>query len=214
MPSLPTGLDPNWAPDRRVSLPLAAIATLLAMCGFVLLLVQPAPPRVRPDTISIQLHAVAESKQPVQRHERARVVTAVHGVSNPLKVPQPVLPPTEYAASGLDLGLPSSPSATPVFLEPKPNRASRVLARTLNARRKPAPDLQDGDGYRSAAGETIIKSGGECGRVQTIQMSPSPTNKATIGFFTRCPGEYQPTLGEQVLKWADTKQKNLPQPPH
>jgi hypothetical protein len=213
VPSLPTGLDPNWAPDRRVSLPLAAIATLLALCGFVLLLMQPVPPRVRPDTISIRLHAFAEPKQPVQRHERTRVVTAVHGASNPLRIPQPVLQSTERAASGLDLSLPSLPPATPVFLEPKPNRASRDLARTLNAPRKSVPDLQDGDGYRSTAGETIIKSGGECGRVHSIQMSPSPTNKATIGFFTRCPGEYQPTLGEQLLKWSDTKQKPAPPRP-
>lgn len=70
--------------------------------------------------------------------------------------------------------------------------------------------MQDGDAYRNAAGETVIKSAGECGRVQTVEMSPSPTNKATIGFLTHCLGEYQPTLGEQLLKWADTKQKPAP----
>ncbi|HET7649947.1 MAG TPA: hypothetical protein VFL15_04530 [Gammaproteobacteria bacterium] len=203
----------NWAPDRRASLPLAALATLLALCGFVLLLMQPAPPRVRPDSVSILLLAAAASDQAGQRHKPAPVAAAVHRVSHPLRRLQHDPAPLQRAPGRPDPGLPPLPSAAPAFLQPRPARESGELARTLNAPRKLAPDLQDRDGYRSAAGEAVIKSAGECGRVQTIQMSPSPTNKATIGFLTDCPGEYQPTLGEQLLKWAETKPRPAPPSP-
>lgn len=74
--------------------------------------------------------------------------------------------------------------------------------------------MQDGDTYRNNAGETVIKAGGLCGRVHSVQMSPSPTNRATVGFLTDCPGEYQPTLGEELLQWANKKQaKEAPKPP-
>lgn len=200
----------NWAPDRRVSLPLAAVAALLALSGFVLLVWQPVPPRLHPDSVSILLHATAASEPMVRRHNPARAAASIHSASHRVKVQRPVGLPPQHVASMLDLSVPPTPSAAPLFLAPKPANTEQDLAGTLNAPRKQAPGMQDGDAYRNSTGETVIKAGGECGRMQSIQMSPSPTNKAAIGFLTHCPGDYQPTLGDQLLKWAETKQKPAP----
>lgn len=192
------GLTQVWQPDRRASLSLALVSALLAVSGFVLLLRQPVLSDSRPEAISILLHPVLPQRQRVHltRTERNHKIPAA---PTPLINNAALL---EHQQRTLDLSIPVQSNHFSTFLFPKTAPSDRNLQRTLDKPRKPAPALQNDQAYRSEYGETVIKSGNQCGRMHTIQMSSSPTNKATIGFLTDCPGEFQPALGEQLLDWA------------
>ncbi|HET7394956.1 MAG TPA: hypothetical protein VFK12_00810 [Gammaproteobacteria bacterium] len=205
----------DWQPDRRTTLSLTLVLALCALFGFVLLLRQPPVlPDRHPDAVSILLqpavtmHPSSRSPKPVPRQERllqdAKLI-------RPLSLPIPL---PEQQPQTLDLSVPAHVWQQPVFMEPEAKAIDLDLQHLLDAPRKPSPDLQNGGTYRNNADETVTRSGGQCVRLHTTQMSPSPTNRATIGFLTDCPGEYQPTLGEELLNWADKKQaKEAPKPP-
>ncbi|MGH8371147.1 MAG: hypothetical protein ACRETO_00260 [Gammaproteobacteria bacterium] len=197
-----------WRPDRRASLSLALVSALLALGGFVLLLRQPDLSSSRPDAVSILLHPA------LPQRKRAHQTRTRHSH----KIPAAPIPsinktaPFERHQETLDLSIPVQSNYSATFLLPKTAPSDQNLQRRLNKPSKPITALLNNQGYRSEYGETVIKSGNQCGRIHTIQMSPSPTNKATIGFLMPCPGEYQPTLGEQLLEWAG-KQAKADRPP-
>lgn len=200
----------DWRPDRRVSLSLALVSALLAVCGFVLLLRQPALTHSQAAAISIRPHAALPNRQPALRVLRSRsgVISKLITVK-PLR-PIPSAPPD--LASRLDLNIPAPAPGSPSFLPESVQPMDRNLAQALNAPLSPWSDLKEGHGFTGEHGQTIIKSGSVCISMQTIQMSPSPTNKATIGFLVPCPGEYQPTLGERLLDWAEKHAAAQPPP--
>ncbi|HEX6549612.1 MAG TPA: hypothetical protein VF117_02985 [Gammaproteobacteria bacterium] len=116
-------------------------------------------------------------------------------------------------AQGLDLSIPPLTANPPAFDAPRTKPMDRNLGRSLNRPVKAAPALEDNHAFRNIDGKTLIRSGNLCGSVETLQMSPSPTNKASVGSFTPCPGEYQPSLGDQLLDWAKQKQEKSALPP-
>ena len=86
------------------------------------------------------------------------------------------------------------------------------LQQALNAHLK-AETMQNGDSYQSSAGGVILKVNGICSDVQTVQTGPSPSDRATITFpGQNCAGDYQPTMDEQLAKWAKQQEKNYPPP--
>ena len=86
------------------------------------------------------------------------------------------------------------------------------LQQALNAHHK-AATMQNGDSYQSSTGGVILKVNGICSEVQTVQTGPSPSDRATITFpGQNCAGEYQPTLAEELAKWAKQQEKKYPPP--
>ena len=106
-------------------------------------------------------------------------------------------------------GFPEEQRANGVFvMEP---RAYDELSRALRARDK-SRTLQQGEGYRSAYGGAIVKSGDGCAAMQEVQVAPGGI-KALVGFAVPCPGSYLPTMEDELSAWAKkVKGKQLPPP--
>lgn len=201
----------NWEPNPSASFALALLAALLATIAFLILLHQPELSAMRSDAVSIVLLKHAPMGQNVQKpqHHPAASSPKPH-VTHALPEPAVKLP---ALAQGLDLGIPPLSANPPAFDAPRAAPVDRNLGRSLNLPVKAAPALQNNHAVRNIDGKTVIRSGNLCGSIETLQMSPSPTNKASVGRFTPCPGEYQPSLGDQLLDWAKNKQEKSALPP-
>lgn len=197
-----------WQPDRRVSLSVALGLALLALGGFLLLLSQPDVSGSRPDVVSIQLHAELPLRRAGHRvrtgHDHRTQVAPTPSINTAA--------PPKLHRPALDLSIPVQPDYPAAFLSSKTAPSDRELQQTLNKPYIPASGLQEHQAYRSEAGETMVRSGDLCMRVHTVQMSPSPTNRATVGLLTPCPGGYRPTQGEQLLDWANRRAAVHPPP--
>lgn len=86
------------------------------------------------------------------------------------------------------------------------------LQQALNAPRKPEA-MQNGASYRSSDGSAMLKSYGICTELQNIQIGPSPSNRAMIALpGMNCAGDNQPTMAEELSKWANQEAKRYPPP--
>lgn len=125
--------------------------------------------------------------------------------SSPVKPISPSVP--------LDLTLPSvfAPPPTLAFVPHAFNPYSD-LSRVLNTP-LPASTMQNGDAYRSVSGFPVVKSGGRCLALQTIQVGLSPSAHVTVGFGVPCPGEYRPSMADELRAWAAARASRKPRPP-
>ena len=200
----------DWQPDRRVSLGLAAVSAALLGVFFIALLHGP-----RPETNRAIMSLSLGSLPRLERHPRRPVPPAPApsaAVPQPLK-PIVAMPLPDLQQNVLDAARETAESIQPgVFLE-TPEVRDSDLARALRAPEKPAT-LKEGQSYRSLYGDTVMKTlGGGCASVQELQASPSPTNKAYVGFMVDCPGEYHPTMGDALTAWAKKKKASESLPP-
>lgn len=87
------------------------------------------------------------------------------------------------------------------------------LRQALSEPRKPEP-MQNGQSYRSIYGDTIQKINGKCVELDTIQVGTSPYSQMTIAMFpaVTCPGDYKPSMIDELSNWAD-KEAQKHQPP-
>lgn len=115
------------------------------------------------------------------------------------------------AASKLDLSMGLPPLTIPPLsgLEPRAFNPYSDLNRALEAPRAPAT-MQNGQSFRSEYGYVVVKAGGRCAALQTIQhLSLSPSVHPTVAFPIPCPGEYQPSMGDELDAWANKEKKKL-----
>lgn len=73
--------------------------------------------------------------------------------------------------------------------------------------------MHNGDAYRSEYGFDVISAYGRCGELKTIQIGPSPSVKANVGFLMPCPGEYKPSMADELKAWALKRARQLQLPP-
>lgn len=141
---------------------------------------------------------------PRQARPLRRSVVTRPAPPRPVVIPEsgpakPIPPP-----ASLDLSLPGSvlaPPTTSAFV-PHAFNPHSDLSRALNAP-LPAPTMQNGDAYRSVPGSPVVKSGSRCLALQTLQVGLSPSAHTTVGFGIPCPGEYRPSMADELKAWAD-----------
>ncbi|MDE2197144.1 MAG: hypothetical protein KGJ56_08145 [Gammaproteobacteria bacterium] len=73
--------------------------------------------------------------------------------------------------------------------------------------------MRDGEAYRSVYGSAVVKSGGVCSELHSLQLGLSPSNEVTLGLYVHCPGDYRPGMGEQLLAWAENRRAQPGAPP-
>ncbi|MGH8321522.1 MAG: hypothetical protein ACRESI_06175 [Gammaproteobacteria bacterium] len=105
---------------------------------------------------------------------------------------------------------PSGSKSSEFMVKQKP--MDNVLEKALQFRPK-EPILQNGEAYRSIYGYTTLKSNGGCSEMQDVQIGPSPSARTTVTFPTPCPGVHQPSMSEELSKWADKRKAELSKPP-
>ena len=196
-----------WQPNRGASASLAVLATALVVAMLISVI------KARPGSIDIAapvvqrltLTVTAPQSELKPRSKRLNVPAAT---LKPLSVLEPVvasIPPSidwqQQAQTVLD---------SMVFL---PNRVQvSPLQQALSAPRK-AGTMQDGDSYQTASGGVMAKMGDTCTEMRSVQVGPSPTDRATVAFPGQaCAGDDQPTMAEQLAEWADQEKKKH-QPP-
>jgi len=153
---------------------------------------------------------VAPSPTPHVRTPTAKRVTRPV-TAKPVVIPEanPVI--SVPSSVPLDLNLPGvtfAPSAASAFVPHVVNPYSDLM-HGVNAP-APLPGMQNGDAYRSEYGFGVIKAGGRCGELKTVQIGPSPSVKAVVGFAAPCPGSYKPSMGDELKAWADKQASKGP----
>lgn len=206
--------DTPWQPDGRMNFVLAGFFTLLAVVGFASLLRQPRFLDVSPARMTISLQPflpATAGKLPSRvklRPGRAALVTP-RPVPGVVAVPAPI--PWQQAMDAAVQADTSGQEGNGTF-SLKSQTASGDLQRALQA--PPAPQtLQQGDAYHSAYGMTVLKSHGMCGESQKVRTGPAPQDQVLVTSPIACPGEYKPSMGEELLTWAKKVQQHLSKPP-
>lgn len=148
--------------------------------------------------------------QPISRTPTPKTVKQL-GTAKPVVVPEasPIKPISSPAPLDLSLpGLTFAPPAVSAFV-PQVFNPYSGLYRALTAP-PPPPAMHDGDSYRSIYGFTAAKSGGRCLALQNVQIGSSPSVHTTVGFGVPCPGEYKPSMSDELKAWADKQAAKNP----
>lgn len=212
-----SGLQPNPA----YSLGGAVLGTALVCAGLLWAFTHSQPLKVASGIV--ELHLATVPAMPLPHVVR----TAPHGMPLPTRptvirpaLPRPVLIPETRsllavpAPAPLDLSLPGSgvaPQAASPFV-PQAFNPYSDLSKALAAP-PPAPTMHNGDAYRSVYGSPVVNAGGRCLALQTLQAGPSPSAHTTVGFGVPCPGEYRPSMADELKAWAEKRARQLHLPP-
>jgi hypothetical protein len=152
--------------------------------------------------VSPPKRVAASPRRPVRTPTPKTVARPV--MAKPLVIPEasPVKPvaspaPLDMSLPGLTFAPPAASGFAPHAFNPYSD-LSRALAAP-----PPLPTMQNGDAYRSAYGFSVIQADGRCAELKTIQIGPSPSVKANVAFAMPCPGEYKPTMADELKAWAD-----------
>lgn len=184
-------------------MPLALAAGVLLLIGLMALFRQPVPvlERIRP--LLIQLRPLTTALPPVPRH-RTRFARSTTGREASPAMSR-VEAHTPVPISGITV-----PAPPPLVLLHEPSFYTD-LGRALRTPVKP-PLIQNGDSYRSVYGGAVFKAGGMCSEMRTVQIGPSPSNRATVAYPGSCPGEYRPDMSDEMLQWAQDYAHHHPPP--
>ena len=206
--------DTPWQPDGRMNLVLAGFLTLLAVVGFASLLRQPrffdvSPARM---TISLQPFPPAAAGK-LSSRVKLRPSHAALATPRPLPVTTAVPAPIPWLqAMDAAVQVDTSGQEGKATFSSKSQTASGDLRRALQA--QPSSQvMQQGETYRSAYGTAVLKSQGMCGESQMVRTGPAPQDQVLVTSPIACPGEYKPSMGEELLSWAKKVQQRLPTPP-
>jgi hypothetical protein len=208
----------NWRPDLRASLSGAVVAALLVMVGFAALFtVAPfklprSAPAVREELILAEPTPAVPRPGPRARLARPTLPVALPELQRMLP-PNPLAPLTRSDSFFLQEYLDERAKGNAAAL--RDQVMSNDLQRNLGKHTDKSA-LPDNQSFRSVGGQKIVRSGGACAQIQTVQGSSSPTNHIDIAEPTRCPGESLDTsqeMGKALDDWAKKAQQSQPQPP-
>lgn len=211
-----------WQPNRAVVVVVGMLATAIVLASLYFMFDRPLEPAVRVMPVEIHLTSdmvplYSRQAQSKQRNKPQAILKPLHlkKVENmPLKMLEPPSPPPVDWQQQIEMSVKSQSQNNPSptgFMSNRPMQIS-PLQQALNAPRKPE-NLQNGGSYRSIYGGVMLKSAGICSELQTIQVGPSPSNRVTIAFpGQHCGGDYQPSMAEELSKWADQEAKKHPPP--
>lgn len=171
----------------------------------------------------LQLHLLTRAAAPLRRVRQPPARRTVP-LSQPhvarFTTPKPIAIPKTGALTPnapsvpLDLSLPgltfAPPAASPFV--PQVFNPYSDLSKALVTPSPPAA-MHNGDAYRSVYGSPVVKSGGRCLTLQTLQVGLSPSARATVAFGMPCPGEYRPSMADELKAWADKEARKHHLPP-
>lgn len=138
-------------------------------------------------------------------------------VTQPVTAKPVVIPeasPVEPMPAPLDMSLPGLTFAPPTAsaFVPQVFNPYSDLSRALAAP-PPLPTKRNGDAYRSEYGFSVVKASGRCLELQTIQIGLSPSAKTNVALAMPCPGEYRPSMADELKAWADKQARKNHGPP-
>ena len=199
-------------PHPLYSVAGAALGTLLVCAVLLWAFTYPLPNipaqfmqlRLVAAPVSPPHHARAPTPKPVTQAVTAKPL--VMPETSPVKL----LPPS----APLDMSLPGSvfaPPAASTFV-PQAFNPYSDLSKALAAPPPPAM-MHNGDAGRSPYGFPVVKSGGQCLELQNVQVGLSPSAHAKVGFGVPCPGDYRPSMADELKAWADKQASKKPRPP-
>jgi len=196
----------------------AVAAALLLMAGFIVLFSSAASFKLPLSVPSVR--EVLVLAQPTPRVSRsnpaARALRALPRVQLPeLQRLPPVLPAPVTSPDSFSLQEYLDERAKENAAALKDQVTGSDLKRNLG-KQVDKPALEDNQSFRSVGGQKIVRSGGSCAQIQTVQGSSSPTNHVDIAEPTACPGG-PPDASQQMSKalddWARKAQQSQPTPP-
>lgn len=195
----------------------AVLGTAL-MCALLLLAFTHPLPSIPVQILRLSLVAIPNPalKRVSQSIPHTPTVKAVTQpiAAKPIVIPQTSTVKPAQSPATLDLSLPGMTLTLPPASAFVPHAFNPYsdLSRQLNAP-APRPTLRNGDAYRSIYGFTEAKMGGRCLELHTIQMGPSPSVRATVGYGMPCSGNPRPTMADELKAWADKQAAKNPEGP-
>lgn len=184
-----------FAFSRQVILPLTSARTLFRMVEV------PVPVPTRAPTRRI--------RKPAEISNSARTVALPQPVQSEVlpQLPAPQTPP----ASKLDLstGIPSLTAPLPIGPATQAFNPYSDLYQALNSPPK-APLLKNGQTLRFAGQKAITEIAGRCyEEAQLPSIGLSASSGQPVFKTVQCPGEYRPSMDEELDNWANKEKKKL-----
>ncbi len=214
----------NWQPNGAAVWFAALASTLVVAVMFIFLFDRQLESPIRVEAIQVRLTnaepskenavnpAAAKTTHPAIMQSAPKPLHIVTIKPLPSTVIEPLSPPIDWRQQiemSVNNQVPSSLSSSSPALK---NLHYTPLYQALNALQKPAA-MQNGGYYRDSNGNRVMKAGGMCFEIQKVQFGPSPSDTISVAMdppFT-CPGDYKPTMADDLSKWADQKaKKHLP----
>lgn len=195
----------------------ALVGTALVCAGLVFVFTRPVSSSAPVARMILRLaHSAVDVPVPVTTQPRHQAQSPKMGVAPHL---EPLLPSVKATVlqnlpapvrSELDLsmGLPSP--TLPLLPGPGPHALNPYsdLYRALNAPRKPLT-LKNGQSFRSEYGYSITKIDGHCYMKQALQgFSLSPSVHPKVVSRVPCPGDYHPSMANELAAWAKKWRKH------
>jgi hypothetical protein len=213
-----------WQPNKAVVVTVSVLVAGVVSAALVFMFAGHTEPAARIMPVELSLTSAAPSLQTastrltIHEHQiKPQTVLKPVPISKIENIPvhtiAPISPPIDWQQQiQMSVENQSQNSVNPNgFILNKPSQTT-PLQQALNAPRKPET-MQDGGSYRSIYGGVMLKSGGMCSEVQTIQVGPSPSNRVNVVFpGNHCAGDYQPSMADELSRWAD-KEAQKHQPP-
>jgi hypothetical protein len=199
----------GWRPDPRATLALACCGAAVLCLAFLGLLYRP-PSGAKPALLSLSVvHA------PLAAHRAGHPAPALSPANPSIPLPHlealPPIPgfillPEQVDAAVRDTVLSGQNGP---FLVPSAQKYDE-LDLALQAPSKPGT-LREGEGYRSAYGYKMMKSGDGCAAMEQVLVGP--VAKADVGFMVPCPGEQRTSMADELAEWADKRAREVKAPP-
>ena len=193
-----------WRPDARATLALAAAAALLVSAGFALLFSSAVSIRLPQPATPLREQLVFSAPPQLRPIHRRPARTST--LPEPVPIREQLWPPLQPPIS-----VPEAFTAQDYLRERAELGAAALRDRVTGGDLKRSlgkaadvPALQDNQGYTTAGGDKVVRSGDSCAQVHTVQGSPSPTNKIAVAEpMAACPGASKQDMGKALQDWAE-----------
>lgn len=202
-----------------VTFALAAAGTALVLAGLLFAFSrQVVPPPIGPRLLLrvIQAPIAVPTAAPMRRIKKpAEISNSVHWITLPQPMKSEILPhlpaPQASPAPKLDLstGIPSPTAPLPIGPAAQAFNPYSDLYRALNAPPQ-LPILKNGQTLKLAGHHAITKIAGRC--YEEAQLPPtglSSSSGQSVFKAVQCPGEYLPSMDDELDFWADKEKKKL-----
>jgi len=213
-----------WQPNKIATAAGAMLATLAVVAMLVFMFEKRSEPDVRAAPVVLRFSLAlatpraglksrhAKTRQQSETSVMLRPPSDVKVDEIPLKIAAPIPLLLMDWQQQMEMSLKSQAQTDPVSGAFQLNRIPSFmpLQQALNAPRKPGT-MRNGDSYRSSTGGVMLKSAGMCSEMQTIQVGPSPSNRATVALpGQNCADDGRSSMAEELSKWASQEAKKYP----
>ena len=203
-----------WRPDARVSVGIAFGATLVVMLGFAALFSAVPKLILSRDTDRVREQLVFAEPLPTLPTPRLRAHLST--AARPLPLLQDAWPPLP-----VPIAAPGGFSTQDYLEQRRQQNAAALQDQVTGSDLKRKLDklverqaLPENQSYHTVDGQKVVRTGGGCAEIHTVQGSSSPTNRVDVAAPISCPGsspDASREIGKALEEWA--KKVHLPQPP-